>query len=49
MGCGDIGFKLVKEGVKYGLDIAIKKGGEALGLPKPVTTGIAALVGFLIG
>jgi len=45
MGCGDIGVQLVKEGVKYG----IEKVGEAVGLPKPVAKGFAAVVGFFIG
>ena len=44
MGCGDIAVKLVKEGVKYG----IEKGGEAVGLPKPVAKGLAAVFGFFV-
>jgi len=49
MGCGDIGVKLVKEGVKYGVEIAIEKFGEALGLPKPFAKGIGSLVGLFVG
>lgn len=49
MGCGDIGVKLVKEGVKYGVEVAIEKFGGAVGLPKPVAKGFATLFGLIIG
>lgn len=49
MGCGDIGTKLVKEGVKYGVEIVIEKCGEAVGLPKPVAKGVATIVGLFLG
>ena len=43
MGCGDIGEKLVEEGVKYGLEVGVEKLAEAAGLPKPFAKGIATI------
>lgn len=48
MGCGDIGAKVVKEAVKYGLEVVIEKGGEAAGVPKPIRRGLIAVVGFFL-